>query len=102
MESKKLRFKKSLDGYDAKGVKFAPLKWSYDASGVSKYGPNGGLTQKAKNQAAADLARLRARDIDHYDYKHGRVSSRVSRRVPMEDQIEIITIGRTHGLKPAA
>jgi hypothetical protein len=75
-----------------------------------------------------ELARLREKNIDHYDYKHGRsvplvpmekkfeypahVSintnpdtyhfQRGSRRVPMEDQIEIITIGRVHGLKPAA
>ena len=83
---------------ESKSEKFVPLTWSLDEDGVSKYGPNGGLTAKAKDQASADLARLRARDIDHYDYKHGRVS----RRVPMEDQIEIITIGRVHGLKPAA
>ena len=91
---------KSKSGKTAE--KFVPLTWSYDSDGVSKYGSNGGLTARAKDQASADLARLRARDIDHYDYKHGRVSSRVSRRVPVEDQIEIITIGRVHGLKPAA
>ena len=87
---------KSKSGKTAE--KFVPLTWSYDSDGVSKYGSNGGLTARAKDQASADLERLRARDIDHYDFKHGRVS----RRVPMEDQIEIITIGRTHGLKSAA